>query len=143
MIAVTVNGARTYWLCVMFLLFIRFLQDECLGCPAGRYCEEGASSPTGNCSGGFYCLQNATEPNPPNEDEKGGPCPQGFFCPVGTSNPEPCPPGRYNNLPQQEECFECQQGYGFDLNALVIMRVRLCKNLLCSGNLTNRVKSYF
>ncbi|KAF6119825.1 hypothetical protein HJG60_010211 [Phyllostomus discolor] len=43
--------------------------------------------------------------------EEGGPCPQGHFCPRGTSLPQPCPAGSYNNLTGQASCFPCPAGY--------------------------------
>lgn len=42
---------------------------------------------------------------------EGGPCPQGHFCPRGTSVPQPCPAGSYNNLTGQASCFPCPAGY--------------------------------
>ena len=40
-------------------------------------------------------------------------CPVGHYCPVGTSSPEPCPKGTYNNgtgLQADSDCTSCHAG---------------------------------
>ena len=43
-----------------------------------------------------------------------GPCPAGFYCPVGTAEPEKCPPGTFSNetkLSSEEQCTNCTPGH--------------------------------
>ncbi|RUS80924.1 hypothetical protein EGW08_011305, partial [Elysia chlorotica] len=84
---------------------------DCLPCPPGQYCEtDGLSSPSGNCSGGWYCTSgawlaqptfsdnttaNLSECSCPLANYTGGQCWQGTYCPSGTNYPLPCTPGQY------------------------------------------------
>ena len=68
-----------------------FSAPECYYCPAGYY---GATS-------------GLTEPG------QCGQCTRGHFCEMGTTNPEPCPPGRYSPVfgaPSPEFCLPCAPG---------------------------------
>ncbi|TSQ58043.1 Sodium channel subunit beta-3 [Bagarius yarrelli] len=71
---------------------------KCISCPSGLYCGSlGLSTPTGNCSPGYLCIQGASQPQPP-EDFTGRKCPAGFYCPTGTSHMHYCPPGTFGPL---------------------------------------------
>jgi len=76
----------------------------CLSCPAGRYCLERSSSPTGFCEEGYYCELGASGPQ--SKACSGGSyrnstgatsqsdcstCPLGYYCPVASVNPIICP----------------------------------------------------
>ena len=37
-------------------------------------------------------------------------CPEGTFCSVGSAEAQPCAPGTYNDVPQQETCAKCAAG---------------------------------
>lgn len=70
--------------------------DECTPCPSGQYCgQEGLSSPSGFCDGGFYCLSGASVAAPI-DGVTGNICPKGAYCPVGSNASTLCPPGTYN-----------------------------------------------
>ncbi|XP_051895656.1 multiple epidermal growth factor-like domains protein 11 [Pristis pectinata] len=87
-------------------------QSDCTPCIYGHYCgSEGLVTPSGECWGGFYCLQGAKVPRNPVMDGTGGPCPSGHFCPNGTAFPLGCPAGTYNVLEGQSTCRPCVEGY--------------------------------
>ena len=116
-------------------------EDQCLGCPAGQYCEfAGGSAPTGNCSAGFYCSGNASVFAPTffvgdgdaadTDPSTGGVCPPGTYCPAGSANaticprghfcptqssvPSPCKAGTYNAgeaAPNSSYCVLCDAGH--------------------------------
>ena len=92
-------------------------------CPPGTYCIAGSSSPSPceagtyndiekqpsckTCLPGFYCPVNSTNPIP---------CPAGYWCESGAKAAftNPCPPGTFNNVPQQSDrsdCKACTPGY--------------------------------
>ena len=88
------------------------LESECTPCNYGTYCgDEGLTSPSGECSAGFYCLRGARSRNNPTEDATGGPCPIGHFCPNGTAYPLGCPSGTYNPTTGIAQCTPCPHGY--------------------------------
>jgi hypothetical protein len=73
------------------------LQDvtDCNPCPDGFYC-----SGTGTydalltaCPAGFYC------PSGTASSASAIPCPIGHYCPLGSTNPTPCAPGYYTDIP--------------------------------------------
>ena len=71
--------------------------DECTACPPGNYCSGTAlTSPTGNCSAGYYCPQGSENQFGKVIYAQNNTCPAGFYCPVGSASPEPCVPGTYN-----------------------------------------------
>ena len=77
-------------------------------CPQGKYCAHaGLASPTGNCTGGYYCsLKSAT----PTQHI----CPSGAFCPEGTPTPQLCPEGTFSNGTHKVDpgdCLKCTAGY--------------------------------
>ena len=42
--------------------------SQCLGCTPGQFCAGwGLNQTSGNCSAGYYCAANATQPNPPGD----------------------------------------------------------------------------
>mmetsp|Transcript_13452 Transcript_13452/g.20357 ORF Transcript_13452/g.20357 Transcript_13452/m.20357 type:complete len:4776 (+) Transcript_13452:55-14382(+) len=87
--------------------------QECIGCPAGKYCSGvGQSSPTGTCFGGFYCPVNQTVPNPPAYA-----CKQGFKCPNGSAFADGCPDGTFGAAPGATECVTCPAGSYCNENA--------------------------
>ena len=64
---------------------------ECTNCTGGMYCETaGLTSPTGNCSAGYYCPLGSIYPQ---TNETG--CEPGFYCPGGTEEQLPCEEGTY------------------------------------------------
>ena len=107
--------------------------SECLPCPAGSFCNGGATSPTGKCQPGFYCLTSNIQSDPPGQtlDDLlvaaelvntscpgvevnttiGGPCPKGHFCLEGTGLPVPCHAGSYNDKTAQHQCLPCPAGF--------------------------------
>ena len=85
--------------------------SECTDCSGGKYClTTGLTEPTGDCDAGYYCLSKATQSQPP-DGATGGECPEAHYCPIGTSDPLPCPAGKFNAIPQQAVCFDCPSGY--------------------------------
>lgn len=62
-------------------------------------------------SGEWACTLHPASFLSAGHSEHGGPCPRGHFCPSGTSHPQPCPAGSYNNLTGQASCFPCPAGY--------------------------------
>ena len=88
-------------------------ESYCLMCDLGMYCDfQGASSPTGNCSEGFYCSSGVDIPNPSGVHKGiGGICPPGTFCPDGTSSPISCPMGSYQQTAGASNCLICPSGY--------------------------------
>ena len=73
----------------------------------------GLTSPSGNCSVGYYCSLAAIVPNPTSETF-GDICPIGHYCPEGTASPVPCPVGTYQpntGMGQQLDCLACPGGF--------------------------------
>lgn len=92
---------------------------SCEPCPAGFYCLENTTLPSGACSPGYYCPTNITNGQSGIVIGSYGPrqvpcpagtftgnhssrveadcaaCPEGSFCPPGTSTPTVCPRGYY------------------------------------------------
>ena len=113
---------------------------DCLPCQSGHYCEYvNASSPTGMCSAGYYCvagcvtatcsqyvIPGTTEilENPPSGfssgvlNSIGGECTYGSYCLNGTSTPYACPAGTYRDqtlgTDKQTDCQPCAGGYYCD-----------------------------
>ncbi|KAG9482440.1 hypothetical protein GDO78_011238 [Eleutherodactylus coqui] len=88
----------------------------CLPCVAGHYCDSpGLLLPTGPCTEGFYCISSSISSQLFSVSPMGGPCPTGHFCPVGSSAPQPCPPGTFNSIERQGACQPCTEGF-FCLN---------------------------
>ncbi|KAH3841624.1 hypothetical protein DPMN_115097 [Dreissena polymorpha] len=91
-------------------------------CPAGKYCENGTSTPpecpSGTfqileqkascdpCPAGYYCLQGSATNTP---------CPEGYYCPQGTqfAHQYPCPNGTFNTFTTRaniDACVLCPAG---------------------------------
>lgn len=102
--------------------------NDCLNCPAGFYCDAGATSGTTNqCPTGHYCPPGTTHPRanpcPPgtyNSNLQADSvddcidCPEGAFCGLGSSNPSQCPRGTFNNVTaatNAQYCRACPAGY--------------------------------
>ena len=89
-------------------------KEECTSCDFGKFCSEaGLSSPSGDCQEGFFCTRGAIESNPLNKSY-GDVCPPGHFCPLGTYQPQACPPGTFNNNTKSSkyhECMPCISGH--------------------------------
>ncbi|KAM6933259.1 uncharacterized protein FYW49_001626 [Xenentodon cancila] len=111
--------------------------SEPIPCPPGTFCNiSGLALPVGPCSPGFYCIGGATGSRP-TDGETGNvcppgtycgywcppgqtvatalPCPHGHFCPEGSSAPEPCPSGMYQDRDKQPSCMVCEAGYYCDM----------------------------
>lgn len=80
------------------------------------------TTPSGQCSPGYYCVSGVDKADPVMLDENQCPstsvhpvighiCPTGHYCPLGTEYPIGCPPGSYNDLPNQMDCKICPAGY--------------------------------
>ncbi|CAC5381825.1 unnamed protein product [Mytilus coruscus] len=85
---------------------------DCTACPPGYYCEtQGLAMPTGECDGGWYCIEGS-EFAQPNVVAQGGECQAGNFCPNGSSSQTPCTPGYYcDNNGLSNETGLCSAGY--------------------------------
>ena len=73
-----------------------FLSKRCICVHSGRFSENATLCPPGT-----FNYSDA------------GPCPAGFYCPVGTAEPEKCPPGTFSNetkLSSLEQCQNCTAG---------------------------------
>ena len=99
---------------------------ECLECPVGSYCPEGALEPnichpgtynniTGgetvedclSCPAGTYGSEAALT-------QCSGTCPAGSYCPEGSIIPAPCPEGTYNDRERSvsiDDCMMCPVGH--------------------------------
>ncbi|XP_028816958.1 zonadhesin [Denticeps clupeoides] len=89
-------------------------RSQCIECDGGSYCAlPNATSVTGLCVHGYYCLRGSTTPQP-NSSGEGGQCPPGHFCPQGTTHPKACPEGTFSNrskLTSQAGCSLCTPGH--------------------------------
>ncbi|XP_043532727.1 zonadhesin isoform X4 [Chiloscyllium plagiosum] len=100
---------------------------DCLICPPGQFCEgTGLSTPSGNCSKGWYCTGGSVTSKPLPQGEfsnisewasqknvsPGNRCPPGFFCPEGSSLPLICTAGFYcDQYELAEPTGPCDAGY--------------------------------
>ena len=109
--------------------------SACLSCPPGQYCSSpGLSTPSGNCSAGFFCTGGSDTATPlPSVNETisyvsqcscqeaaspGGKCWPGFYCPEGSSCPTPCSSGSYcEDHGLSSPTGLCDSGYYCDGNA--------------------------
>ena len=73
------------------------------------------TAPSGLCAAGYYCNSGAIHDHPTmlNSDQCpngtvhpiiGDLCPIGHYCPEGTVQPIGCPPGSYQDIPNQDHC---------------------------------------
>ncbi|XP_069599133.1 uncharacterized protein K04H4.2-like [Ranitomeya imitator] len=110
------------------------LEAECSPCAAGHHCDSpGLVLPAGPCSEGFYCILSAISPHLFSVSSMGGPCPSGHFCPIGSSAPQPCPPGTFNPMERQGICLPCTEGF-FCLNKTSSLDGKVCPpGFYCPG----------
>lgn len=65
----------------------------CSPCMAGMYCDEpGLTTPKGNCSEGYYCVEGSIYPYGAGNNSF---CPVGNYCPGGVGAPLPCEDGTF------------------------------------------------
>ena len=100
-------------------------EAECSDCLNGYYCgSDGTTQPTGKCFAGFVCVLGSSTPQPNGADMSVGyPCPQGTYCVEGSTAPQFCPVGTYNNRTQLasiDECSLCLPGQFCDVARLVL-----------------------
>lgn len=84
---------------------------NCTDCDPGMFCSmAGLTTPSGNCSAGYYCILKS-EKTKPDDGVTGAICPKGSYCPEGTGpNSLLCPPGSFSSLVGKTECFTCNRG---------------------------------
>jgi hypothetical protein len=71
--------------------------SECSQCPGGQYCgQEGLTTPSGDCSAGYYCIGGASS-STPTDGITGDICPMGAYCPTGSNQTTLCPPGTFGS----------------------------------------------
>lgn len=93
--------------------------NECDVCPPGYYCAYGnQTQPTGTCAPGYYCVSRSPVREPLG-DVYGGKCFPGYKCPEGSSYPEPCEAGTYNNETGRSSCLDCPPGFFCTMNTTV------------------------
>ena len=97
--------------------------SQCISCPPGMFCAgEGLTSPSGLCSPGYFCNEDASTATPM-DDITGGECPRGRYCLAGsTITASSCPKGTFNNrtgLSNISECQFCPPGYYCPYTGLV------------------------
>ncbi|KAE8591947.1 hypothetical protein XENTR_v10018612 [Xenopus tropicalis] len=84
-----------------------FSLESCIPCYAGYFCAGvGMSSPTGECSAGFYCPANFTSVSP-----TAFLCPKGHYCSAGSAYPTPCPTGQHQPNSGSHFCLPCPPGF--------------------------------
>ncbi|CAG9314260.1 unnamed protein product [Blepharisma stoltei] len=95
---------------------------DCTSCDAGHYCQSpGQTGTTDTCTEGFYCSGGASIATP-NDGQTGKKCPAGGYCPAGTTSPQKCSAGTFNNFDggrSSSDCVTCWPGYycaGTDLS---------------------------
>lgn len=81
--------------------------DDCIPCEPGMFCgTSGLTYPSGPCAPGWYCARAAWSERPTAEgnltdtcfcadNSTGGKCQPGEYCPEGSSEPLPCPAGKF------------------------------------------------
>jgi hypothetical protein len=80
-------------------------ESDCKRCPAGYYCiSQGLSYPSGRCNDGYYC------PVGTSTLVDSLICPRGARCPSGSSMPELCEAGKYQNETGSSTCKVCPTG---------------------------------
>ena len=126
--------------------------SSCTPCTPGKYCgSEGLTSPSGHCSGGYFCGGGSYEQAPTdhgllsssyeiihrgedsfvtalNISTVNNVCPPGHFCPVGSRAPVQCPPGTNSSVVgavNASQCSLCPSGFYCPLNGTVYA-TRVC-----------------
>lgn len=97
------------------------LITQCRDCDGGRYCNQnGATNTSGACSPGFYCTSGLDKPNPDSRNKNasvshicpiigghtgfGDICPLGHYCPEGSTLPQGCEAGKYQDQIGRATC---------------------------------------
>ena len=87
--------------------------SQCLPCLPGNYCLVGVIS--GPCYAGYICYNGSSTPTPDGVNYTGGElCPLGFYCPLGTVEPQLCPPNLVildRGADSIADCETCPPGY--------------------------------
>lgn len=83
------------------------------------------------CPGGYYCLQNTSDPY-------SFPCPVGHYCPPGTEfdTQHKCPAGTYNPLATQDNslaCLDCLPGQYCEGEGLASPTGNCSEGWYCTG----------
>ncbi|XP_062816991.1 zonadhesin isoform X2 [Anolis carolinensis] len=80
--------------------------EDCHLCVSGWFCSlRGQTSPEGLCMEGWFCPEGSIT-----DQDSDHLCPLGHYCPTGSSEPKPCPPGKYQDELGQSLCKECPAG---------------------------------
>ena len=80
------------------------------------------TQPTGLCAPGYYCISGAISPNPLMLNDSqcptgtvhpiiGHACHPGTYCPQGSSYPQGCDPGFYQDMEAMDTCKSCPPGF--------------------------------
>jgi hypothetical protein len=117
--------------------------DACKHCPAGKYCLEGATTPSGDCPIGSYCLAKTVSdtagtscPAGTYNDYAGAKsvteckiCPMGYYCTGGSTSAVLCPLGTFSDqvkvgmevddgVSGSRYCTPCPEGHMCDSQPL-------------------------
>nr|DBA16528.1 TPA: hypothetical protein GDO54_003912 [Pyxicephalus adspersus] len=116
--------------------------SDCRLCDGGKYCMfYNATSASGNCSAGYYCIVGSQIPNPEVElSGFAGPCPSGHYCTSGSIVPSPCPAGTFSSMTKlhsESECSPCPPGHFCDSPGLVIPTGQCYEGFYCVSSSTS------
>lgn len=110
--------------------------SDCKQCTPGYYCDgSGNVLPDGLCSQGYYCVGGQDSATP-----TGYNCTQGHYCPEGSSAPQRCPSGSFQDEFGQWACKSCPAGYFCDnvMSPVVLYNDSYCPTgYYCPLNTTN------
>jgi hypothetical protein len=98
----------------------------CVGCWAGAYCPEGASSPTWCASGSFLSIIGGTAQSDCTI------CPAGSSCRFGATAHTPCAPGTVAGSAGLDQCVNCAAGTFQDIGGntpLILHRERRARGV--------------
>ena len=116
--------------------------SDCLPCPSGKFCfYPGLSTPSGNCTAGFFCKSGAKSASP--NDTVNMLCPVGRYCENGTINPEQCPPGTLRKFPggtSVKSCYPCDPGNYCEISGLTSPTGLCDQGFFCPDNASASVK---
>ena len=102
----------------------QYHQTFCDLCKPGYVCDSlGLQKPNKLCGNGSWCALGAPQEYPDCRSatckSMYGKCPKGSFCPLGSTQPNACQPGSYQNGMGQSFCKPCPSGYHCEGNATV------------------------
>ncbi|CDW71824.1 gcc2 and gcc3 domain-containing protein [Stylonychia lemnae] len=81
--------------------------SDCTKCEKGQSCpHRGMTSPSTNCSSGYYCPEGSTSDQP-----VGNECQPGYYCPQGVSQQIQCPIDSYQPFKMKASCLQCPISY--------------------------------